>query len=521
MAPSGAGGTCVLCNKNFEGGAHRKVCLGSCEQVIHKKCWPGTGSMGLTKEEESTKEWRCANCPIPNVEGSMVEIQVSPAEAEIINRIHQLDNNQKQTATAQAAEVAKLQQQVSGLTSHVMSLIEIVLDLSQAQSEKQQNQNIQIFPASAMVAGSTSGSPTQLAADAGANRNEEIQPPPHPRTVVNNGNAAPVQPAVGPQYSKALQKPKTTTAKAPANPPRATQPPPPPTPRTKNYHLNHAPRNATTVDTSDIFVKTNSTQKKENKHQAAEDVKKLLTPQIVKDHIENVVVLNGTGTVVVKCGTKDGRNKVAEIIKQALGEKYDIKAGKTEPIKYGVLIHGVHDADLPTKKDGNVDFNEITRSLRIKNDIAPECFLQVAQGYKSNKDKNQPTRLIIRVEENIKQKILKNGIKFGYSRLATVDLGPFPTCTNCCAHLHAASRCTRARVCFVCASSEHSGSSCMDKHDTGKHKCINCANYNKKIESLNDPTLIKIDENHKATDRSKCHSYACALNNYMRKYDKD
>jgi hypothetical protein len=268
-------------------------------------------------------------------------------------------------------------------------------------------------------------------------------------------------------------------------------------------------------------VKNNSTQKKENKHKAEEEVKIILTAPIVKEYIEDVVVLNGSGTVIIKCSTKEGRNKVAEIIKQAIGEKYDIKAGKTEPIKYGVLIHGVRDADLPLKEDGTVDYKEIADSLKTKNDIAPECFLQVTQGYKSNKEKNQPTRLVIRVEEDTKQKLLKNGIKFGYSRLATADLGPFPTCKNCCAHLHAASWCTRNRVCFVCASNEHSGGSCKDKHDTDKHKCINCANYNKKIDNLNDPTLIRVDENHTAFDRSKCHSYACALKNYIRKFDKD
>jgi protein required for attachment to host cells len=489
MAPKGAARSCSVCEFSFVKGAHRRFCTGSCGSWVHRKCWSSSGSVDLTDSADmqaQNEDWRCDDCsPPPEVEQGVATLELTAGESYILTLLHE----SKEERVKLMSEVAELNRK----QDKILSLLQ-----QNQQKPDHQNTMLSVNVASLSPATKTNGKIIK-----------EKLPPPQQVGGSTNGNAAPT-----PARSFAA-----TAAASPAARPVVATAQAPPAPRVVAAELtNQRKHNQEKKQTSDIFVKNSPQQRKENKTKLAEEVKNTLTAPIIKEHIEDVVVLEHPGTVVVKCSNKVSRQKVVELLTAAIGEKYSIKAAHSQPVKYSVLVRNVQDADLPIK-DGSVDKDAIVNSIKDKNDLPPDCSIEVAVVRKS-KGQQRP-QLIIRVDEVTKNNLSKTGVKFGYSRLKVNDLGPFPSCGRCCAHFHSTAQCMKQEVnCFVCAGN-HLGKECPNTLDTGTHKCINCSNYNKRIEMINDPNFDRIDENHKAGDRTMCPSYQTALKTFLAKHEQD
>jgi hypothetical protein len=268
--------------------------------------------------------------------------------------------------------------------------------------------------------------------------------------------------------------------------------------------------------TSDIYVKNKKSQN-QNKN-AMELVKKNLPSETIKNHIENVIAIPMTGSVVVKCTNEESRQLVAEALQTAIGEDYQVEESRPKIIKVAIKIYGVSDDDLTKEPNGAVDRAHILNQIQDKNDLPPDCFLQVLQARKSQNG-GPPAHLLLLADETTKNTLEKSGIKIGYTRLEVKDMGPIPICYNCCGLNHSTSRCQSEPTCSICAEVGHLGRDCEKRHDSTAHRCASCVNYNKKGQR--DPTIDQLPENHKTGDKLNCESYKRVLKNFYSKHKKD
>jgi hypothetical protein len=311
--------------------------------------------------------------------------------------------------------------------------------------------------------------------------------------------AAPAQTPILPTQPNAVPRAVASTSATPTpakNTPRTSEP-------TTQKQNNYQKQKKTT--TSDIFVKSKEDQNK-NKQQALEEVKKHLPPTTIKDHIEDVTGLPGTGSVVVvKCTNSASRIVVEQALTKAIGDAYQIEKSQPRVLKSKIKVLDVNDEDLSADPEGNVDLDQLLNKIKEKNNIPADGLIRILQAKKSTK-KHRSAMLIILVDETTKNFIIKNGLKVGYSRLQVQDLGCVRTCFKCGGYNHSQWNCTRPETtCYVCAETGHHGKECDQWKNKTSHKCPNCVKYNTKYEG--DAEFQPLDVNHKAGDQNNCEIY--------------
>jgi hypothetical protein len=99
---------------------------------------------------------------------------------------------------------------------------------------------------------------------------------------------------------------------------------------------------------------------------ALELVKKNLPSETIKNHIENVIAIPMTGSVVVKCTNEVSRKLVAEALQTAIGEDYQVEESRPKIIKVAMKVCGVYDDDLTKEPNGAVDRTHILNQIKEK-----------------------------------------------------------------------------------------------------------------------------------------------------------
>jgi hypothetical protein len=466
---------CVQCSSGFGGKPGKRwSCTGGCGVFIHSTCLGDYGSGG----DPGKDTWRCKNCVTDSAANSpqstMEEGAITATQGEvlILQELRELHG-----------QIAEMKELLLRAMPAVVILPNLQVNAQPLPGEKGGNNSRSYVEVAASP--SRQGAAITPAASVGG------ETPVTSKTLsqgkANAGNSAPAA--------------KTVPAKPAA--PAATQ-----------------KKDSVTRLTNDIFVTKKKAQNNNKQNATAlEAVKKNLGPKIIKDHIENVVALQRSSSVVVKCTNEESSLVVAAALQKAIGDDYQVEESRQKTIKVAMMVKGVYDEDLVKEPNGDVDRAYILNAIKEKNDIPPDCFLQVLQARKSNK-KGSLAHLMLLVDETAKTQLEEKGVKIGYKRLTVEDLGPIPICYKCGGYNHSTSRCFRTEAtCYICAETGHTGRDCAIKRDQAKHKCVNCKNYNKKV--ADDPNIEHINENHKAGDKINCESYKRVLKNFNLKHKKE
>jgi hypothetical protein len=233
-------------------------------------------------------------------------------------------------------------------------------------------------------------------------------------------------------------------------------------------------------------------------------VKGCITSDMVRDNIVEVKATKG-GAVIVQCNGVESVNSVEKRINAAIGAVCNLRRQQTRVPRACVRVFDSTFDEFPEQENENSENNKtyVLNEINMKNTL-PSTDITVLRVSKVG---NKFAKIILLVDAPNKAFLLENGLKIGFKSCRVEEHHYLPRCFKCSGFGHVAKNCSRTvYTCHICAG-EHESIKC-DKRD--RHidfKCVNCANFNRKLADSEQ----KINENHKAGDVSECESYQRAF----------
>lgn len=183
------------------------------------------------------------------------------------------------------------------------------------------------------------------------------------------------------------------------------------------------------------------------------------------------------GGVVIQCGNEVSLAKAQNVIKENLGERYEIK--KPIPYKNRIKILGIHE------NEHDINNEMLIQKIVKQNDLQNEE-AEIRIIYKS-KISDKKFSMVIEVSSYIYKCLMKQEkIYLGWNRCKIIEDVGIVRCYKCCGYGHMQSKCTKEEiVCPICAGN-HNLADCK----SDKAKCINCCLSNEKYK-------LKLDTEHR------------------------
>jgi hypothetical protein len=483
MVVRNAAGNCPFC-KNSVNVRHPQLQCLTCGRKVHLKCL-GPGGSGSGGGEPSPATWTCDTCSRPKpTPGDYEDIGAK----EVIALLR--DSIEKNLAMAQ--ELGKLRETIHELESQKAGLQQIIQKLqNNCQPSQVCESGVAIPPAISTVSPKkppvSAPVPAAVAALPRDSQDDRAYaavvavPPPPTRSV----GVVPSKRGIGTLL------------------------------RQQGQHVSATHQNNTRpiIKTSDIYVACKDSKSKDA---AVSLVKKhLQSVPNVMDHIDEVLPLKLSNTLVIKCSNAESRSIIKATLEKAIGDSYKIEHSRKP--RREIKVHDVAcDEKFPPRlEDGTVDKDAILNDILAKNNLLQDSYISV-KNVEMPVTQGKPTsfaRVNLLVDDKSRELLLGgNGIKIGWSRCRRLEeVCPIIQCYKCRGYNHTQAACWMNKktpenkiICSICTEN-HRPKECPSKNQRELYNCINCVNHNNKQVHQSEPNIL--NQNHRADDRYKCQIY--------------
>lgn len=192
----------------------------------------------------------------------------------------------------------------------------------------------------------------------------------------------------------------------------------------------------------------------QNADRTREDVSRGVNPVALKIGVKNVRAAKN-GVLVLKCPTKDDTERLAEAVRDSLGNSYDVKVSTLK--KPRVKIPGF---------DQQLSAIEIEESIKCQNQLSGD----VKVVHTRKKHSGQNTLFCECSPELYAGLMAMKRVYIGWKRYPVYEDLSIPRCYQCQGYYHKKDACKSGIVCIQCGGG-HKAADCLDRENKC---CRNC-----------------------------------------------